>query len=91
MLPLFAPWALLPWDVAWFVWRGSALLILFWTIHWAYRRKPLATALAILLLAFPIAANLDTGNITLILTFMSGRPTSRGPGWRGSCGASRPG
>ena len=22
MLPLFAPWALLPWDVAWFVWRG---------------------------------------------------------------------
>ena len=21
MLPLFAPWALLPWDVAWFVWR----------------------------------------------------------------------
>ncbi len=70
MLPLFAPWALLPWDVAWFVWRGSALLILFWTIHWAYTRKPLATAVAILLLAFPIAANLDTGNITLILTFM---------------------
>ena len=42
MLPLFAPWALLPWDVAWFVWRGGALLLLFWTIHWAYKRKPLA-------------------------------------------------
>jgi hypothetical protein len=70
MLPLFAPWALLPWDVAWFVWRGGALLLLFWTIHWAYKRKPLATAIAILILAFPIAANLDTGNITLMLTFM---------------------
>ncbi len=70
MLPLFAPWALLPWDVAWFVWRGGAILGLLWTIHWAYRRRPLATAVAILLLAFPIAANLDTGNITLILALM---------------------
>ena len=70
MLPVFAPWALLPWDVAWFVWRGTAILLLFWTIHWAYRRRPLATAVAVLLLSFPIAANLDTGNITLFLTFM---------------------
>jgi hypothetical protein len=69
MLPLFAPWALLPWDVAWFVWRGGAILLLLRTIHWAYRRHPLATAVAVLLLAFPIAANLDTGNITLILAF----------------------
>ena len=46
MLPLFVPWALLPWDVAWFVWRGGTLLILLWTIHWAYTRKPLATAVA---------------------------------------------
>ena len=23
MLPLFVPWALLPWDVAWFVYRGG--------------------------------------------------------------------
>ena len=36
MLPLFAPWALLPWDVAWFVWRGGTILLLLWTIHWAY-------------------------------------------------------
>jgi len=70
MLPLFAPWALLPWDVAWFVWRGGAILLLLWSIHWAYKRKPLATAIAMLLLSFPIAANLDTGNITLILAFM---------------------
>jgi len=70
MLPVFAPWALLPWDVAWFIWRGAAILLLFWTIHWAYRQRPLATAVAVLLLSFPIAANLDTGNITLFLTFM---------------------
>jgi len=70
MLPLFAPWALLPWDVAWFVWRGSAVLLLLWTGHWAYRQRPLPTAIAVLMLSFPIAANLDTGNITLFLTFM---------------------
>lgn len=67
MLPLFAPWALLPWDVAWFVWRGATILALLWTIDWAYRRRPLETAWAVVLLAFPIGANLDTGNITLIL------------------------
>jgi hypothetical protein len=69
MLPLFAPWALLPWDVAWFVWRGSAILLLFWSVEWAYRRRPLATAIAVLILGFPIGANLDTGNITLFLAF----------------------
>ena len=69
MLPIFAPWALLPWDVAWFVWRGSAILLLFWSVEWAYRRRPLATAIVVVLLAFPIGANLDTGNITLFLAF----------------------
>ena len=44
MLPLFVPWAVLPWDVAWFVWRGATILLLLWTIHWAYRRRPLTTA-----------------------------------------------
>ena len=34
------------------------------------RRRPLATAVVVLLLAFPIGANLDTGNITLYLAFM---------------------
>lgn len=67
MLPLFAPWALLPWDVAWVVWRGATILALFWTIEWAYRRRPLETALVAVLLAFPVAANLDTGNITLLI------------------------
>ena len=69
MLPLFAPWALLPWDVAWFVWRGTLILLLLWTIHWAYARHHLETAFVVLVLSFPIAANLDTGNITLLLAF----------------------
>src|SRR5436305_1367601 len=67
MLPLFAPWALLPWDVAWFVWRGSTILLLLWSIRWAYSRRPLATAVLVGVLAFPMAANLDTGNINLLL------------------------
>ncbi len=67
MLPLFAPWALLPWEVAWFVWRGGILLAWLATIKWAYERRPLATALAVLALSFPIGANLDTGNVTLLL------------------------
>jgi len=67
MLPLFAPWALLPWEVAWFVWRGGILMAWLATIHWAYQRRPLATAVAVLILSFPVAANLDTGNVTLVL------------------------
>src|SRR5450432_567840 len=67
MLPLFAPWALLPWEVAWFVWRGGILVAWLATIHWAYERRPLAAAIAVLVLAFPVAANLDTGNVTLLL------------------------
>jgi hypothetical protein len=70
MLPLFAPWALLPWDVAWFVWRGGTILLLLWTIHWAYRRRPLTTAVIVFALGFPFGANLDTGNINLQLTLM---------------------
>lgn len=66
-LPLFLPWAALPWSVAWFVWRGVNVLLLLWTAGWAYRQHPLATAAAIAILAAPIAATLDTGNITLLL------------------------
>ena len=80
MLPLFVPWALLPWDVAWFVWRGATILLLLWSIRWAYTRRPLPTAILLALLFFPIGANLDTGNINLLLAlalfgaqFTSGR------------------
>jgi glycosyl transferase family 87 len=79
MLPLFAPWAVLPWDVAWVVWRGGSILLLCWTIDWAYRRRPLATAVAFLLLFFPIGANLDTGNIDIFLVFMLWGAQSAGP------------
>src|SRR5688572_2803212 len=70
MLPLFAPWALLPWDVAWFVWRGGTILALLWTIHWAYRQRPLETAMVVALLGFSFGVNLDTGNINLLLTLL---------------------
>jgi hypothetical protein len=79
MLPLFAPWALLPWDVAWVVWRVGTILLLLWTVDWAYRRRPLTTALVIVLLAFPVGANLDTGNINLVLTLMLWAAQFTGP------------
>lgn len=70
LLPLFGPWALMPWDVAWFVWRGGTVLALLWSIHWAYRRRPLATAVVTTIMAAPLVVNLDTGNITLILALL---------------------
>jgi hypothetical protein len=70
MLPLFVPWSTLPWDVAWFVWRGATTIGLLWTVHWAYKRRPMTTGILLLLLAFPMAANLDTGNINLPLTLL---------------------
>jgi hypothetical protein len=69
-LPLFVPWALLPWDVAWFFWRGATVVGLVWSVHWAYKRRPLTTAVLLVLLSFPIAANLDTGNINLPLVLL---------------------
>lgn len=70
MLPLFAPWALLPWEVAWFAWRGGTILLLLWSVRWAYARRPLPTAILVGLLIVPFAANLDTGNITVLLALM---------------------
>jgi len=70
LLPLFTPWALLPWDVAWFSWRWANVLLLLWSVHWAYRRHPLATALLVAVLALPLAASLDTGNVNLLLVLM---------------------
>jgi hypothetical protein len=79
MLPLFAPWALLPWDVAWFVWRGATILLLLWTFHWAWKRRPLTTASIVAVLGFPLAANIDTGNINLQLTLMIWAAQFSGP------------
>src|SRR5690349_22051811 len=79
MLPMFAPWALLPWDVAWVVWRGGTILALLWSIHWAYRQRPLATAVLVAVLGFPFGANLDTGNINLPLTLLLWAAQFSGP------------
>ena len=79
MLPLFAPWAVLPWEVAWFVWRVGTILLLLWTIDWAYRRRPLTTAVTVAVLGFPFGANLDTGNINLQLTLMLWAAQFTGP------------
>ena len=67
MLPLFIPWAMLPWEVAWFAWRGATLLLLLWSIRWAYARRPLPTAILIAILFVPLGANIDTGNVNLLL------------------------
>jgi hypothetical protein len=79
MLPLFTPWAALPWDVAWFAWRVGTILLLLWTIDWAYRRRPLTTAITVAALGFPFGANLDTGNINLQLTLMLWAAQFTGP------------
>lgn len=66
-LPVLVPWALLPWDIAWFAWRAANVLLLLLTYDWAYRRHPLRSAVILAVLALPLAANLDTGNINTLL------------------------
>jgi len=65
-LPLFVPWAALPWETAWFVYRVVNILLFAWSVSWAYRQRPLATALLVLLITPALAATLDTGNITFL-------------------------
>jgi len=65
-LPIFLPWAALPWDTAWFVYRVLNVLLFAWSAAWAYRQHPLATALMVLLVTPALAATFDTGNITFL-------------------------
>jgi hypothetical protein len=65
-LPLFVPWAALPWETAWFVYRVVNVILFAWSAAWAYRRHPMATALLVLLITPALAATLDTGNITFL-------------------------
>jgi len=44
--------------------------LLLWSIGWAYRLRPLATAVVVALLGFSFLANIDTGNINLLLVLM---------------------
>ncbi len=66
-LYVFLPWALLPWDLAWIVWRAALILLFGASVLWAYDRRPLTTAALIVVLAPSIAANLDTGNINVFI------------------------
>jgi Glycosyltransferase family 87 len=66
MLPIFLPWALLPWSFAWPVWRVITIVPLMLTAHWAFERRPMATARAATMLAVPIGIALDTGNVILL-------------------------
>jgi hypothetical protein len=69
-LYLFVPWALLPWQIAWFSWRLVNIALFAWSVAWAYDRRPLATALIVAVLAPSLAANLDTGNINLLISLV---------------------
>ena len=66
-LYLFLPWALIPWDLAWFGWRAANLLLFGASVAWAYERRPLGTAAFVAALSPSIAANLDTGNINILI------------------------
>jgi len=66
-LYLFAPWALLPWDAAWFLWRAANILLFACSVAWAYDRRPLPTAVIFVILAPSLAANFDTGNINILI------------------------
>ena len=71
---------------------AATILLLLWTVHWAYQPRPLTTAVIVALLAFPVGANLDTGNINLHAHADAvGGPVHRSAPGAACCGPSRPG
>ncbi|HET8586251.1 MAG TPA: glycosyltransferase 87 family protein, partial [Candidatus Limnocylindria bacterium] len=85
-VPLFAPWALLPFPFAFGLWRAATIIGLGWTTVWAGRRRPVLTALLFLAISVPVGINLDTGNVTLplvLLIWLSRRwgPSAVGIAW----------
>jgi hypothetical protein len=66
-LYLFLPWALLPWDIAWVVWRIAIIVAFGVSVFWAYDRRPLGTAVFAAILGPSIAANFDTGNVNVFI------------------------
>jgi len=79
LLPVFLPWAALPWPVAWFAWRAAMIGGFAVTLAWAYRRRPVWTALLVTVLLIPLAATFDTGNVTLFLALGIWAAQSVGP------------
>ena len=66
-LYLFLPWAALPWNIAWLGWRAVNIVLFAWSVAWAYERRPLATAAIVAVLGPALAANLDTGNVNVLI------------------------
>lgn len=79
-LALFVPFAPIPWDAAFTLWRLAILAALLASLRWAALRRPLSTAAAFAALAIPIGINLDTGNITLPLA-LAVFGSRFGPAW----------
>ena len=78
-VPLFAPWAMLPWPLAFVLWRLVAVAGLAWTTLWAARRRPVLTAVLFVGLSVPMGINLDTGNVTLLLVLLLWAARRLGP------------
>ena len=81
-LYLFLPWALLPWDIAWIVWRVGA------TSRSSPCQSPGRTTagrwarpLLVALLGPSLAANLDTGNINVFIALAAWVGVLCTPGW----------
>jgi len=66
-LYLFLPSAVLPWGIFWFAWRAVNIALFAWSVAWAYERRPLGTAVFVALLGPALAANLDTGNVNVLI------------------------
>lgn len=79
MLPIFLPWALLPWPLAWAIWRTAMIVLFCWSFVWAYQRRPLPTAIMLAVLAAPLGVVLDSGNVSLFLTMALWMSQSSGP------------
>jgi hypothetical protein len=82
-VPLFAPWAVVPWPLAFGLWRTATIVGLAWSTIWAARRRPVLTALLFASLSVPIGINLDTGNVTLPLVLLIWASRRWGPGAEG--------
>ena len=64
---VFLPIGLIPWDIYWPLWRVANIVLFAMSVGWAYQRRPLATAAIVAILGPAIAANLDTGNVNILL------------------------
>jgi len=63
----FLPFGVIPWDIVWPLWRGANIVLFALSVGWAYRRRPLITAAIVAALGPALAANLDTGNINIVI------------------------